>query len=83
MDCLPPVSLKNSGNKLSQPSPTVNTREAQMLMQQMWGYQGGSSRTKETILSKSNTIFLNQCKLLITMNVLYQILIAVYLYYFR
>ena len=83
MDCLPPVSLKNSGNKLSQPSPTVNTREAQMLMQQMWGYQGGTSRTKETILSKSNTIFLNQCKLLITMNVLYNIFIAVYLYYFR
>ena len=33
MDAVPPLSSR----QLSMPSPTVNTKEAQMLMQQLWG----------------------------------------------
>ena len=44
-DAIPPLSSR----QLSMPSPTVNTKEAQMLMQQLWGVpvQSGREVSKE------------------------------------
>ena len=44
----------SSNQQLSQPSPTVNTREAQMLIQEMWGSQYLSSSKKLQEESKGN-----------------------------
>ena len=46
-----PQRMEDVQQHLSQPSPTVNTREAQMLMQEMWGcqYQSGSTLKKEAV----------------------------------
>ena len=45
VDAIPPLSSR----QLSMPSPTVNTKEAQMLMQQLWGgsCQSGKELSKE------------------------------------
>ena len=39
IDAHPGLAAGGHGDWLSQPSPTVNTREAQMLVQEMWGSQ--------------------------------------------
>jgi hypothetical protein len=58
MDVNPALTSNHSGfqlqRQMSQPSPTVNTKEAQMLMQEMWGsqYQSASKLTKEEFIGK-------------------------------
>ena len=52
MDALPQLTSR----QLSMPSPTVNTKEAQMLMQQLWGgpCQSGVEEFKEPVKGRSS-----------------------------
>ena len=59
----------NETQQLSQPSPTVNTREAQMLIQEMWGSQYLSSSKTLQEEPKGNILYNNTPDLCLYMQI--------------
>ena len=56
MDALPPMTSR----QLSMPSPTVNTKEAQMLMQELWGGPCQSVRDTSKNQGKGTSLYLSK-----------------------
>ena len=50
-----PISTLSQGTlqrQMSQPSPTINTKEAQMVMQEMWGCPSATKLSNDVIIGK-------------------------------